>query len=45
LLAEGSLDGLSAGDHYAITTVHGDRFEGRVLPNQPPRNSPAQSTA
>jgi uncharacterized protein YndB with AHSA1/START domain len=36
LLAEGSLDGLSPGDPYAITTVHGDRFEGRVLLNQPP---------
>jgi len=36
LLAEGSLDGLNPGDRYAITTVHGDRFEGRVLLNQPP---------
>jgi uncharacterized protein YndB with AHSA1/START domain len=36
LLAEGSLDGLRPGDQYAITTVHGDRFEGRVLLNQPP---------
>jgi uncharacterized protein YndB with AHSA1/START domain len=36
LLAEGSLDGLKPGDRYAITTVHGDRFEGQVLLNQAP---------
>jgi hypothetical protein len=36
LLAEGSLEGLRPGDRYALTTVHGEVFEGRVLLNQPP---------
>lgn len=36
LLREGGLRGLGPGERYAITTVHGDRFEGEVILNQPP---------
>jgi len=35
-LAEGRIDGLDAGDSYSFTTVHGDRFRGRVVLNRPP---------
>jgi len=36
LLASGSVNALATGDRYEITTVHEDRFEGRVTVNEPP---------
>ena len=36
LLRDGALDGLTPGDRYAITTTHGDRFEGVVVVAQAP---------
>ncbi len=36
LLAEGSIEGLAAGERYALTTVHADRLEGEIILNEPP---------
>ncbi|MDX1390331.1 MAG: SRPBCC domain-containing protein [Acidobacteriota bacterium] len=36
LLGDGDLTGLRPGDRYSVTTVHGDRLEGRVILFEPP---------
>ena len=36
LLAEGSIEGVTPGERYALTTAHADRFEGEVILNEPP---------
>jgi len=36
LAKAGSIEGCRPGEHYDITTRSGDRFEGRVLVNDPP---------
>jgi len=33
---QGALDGLGAGARYALTTAHGERWEGEVIVNLPP---------
>lgn len=36
LLGQGSLDGVTEGGRYAVTTVHGQHLGGEVLSNRPP---------